>query len=79
MILMIITLKLRMVLQNIWRRIVGNVLIDISSSNTFLNLLCLQNIMIRSVSKVIVFLDVLGNLISSRSGMKISFLLSTFS
>ena len=39
MILKAITLKLRIILQNIWRRVVGNVLMNISPSNTFLTLL----------------------------------------
>ena len=39
MILLTITLKLRMVLQNIGRSVVGNVLINISPSNIFLTLL----------------------------------------
>ena len=36
MILLAITIELRMILQGIQRRVVGNVLIDISPSNTFL-------------------------------------------
>ena len=37
-ILLTITLKLRKVLQNIWRRVVGDVLPDISPSNIFLTM-----------------------------------------
>ena len=36
---MIITLELGMHLQNIWWRVVGNVMINISLSNIFLNML----------------------------------------
>ena len=39
MILLIITLELGMYLQTIWRRVVGNVLINISLSNIFLTML----------------------------------------
>ena len=39
MILLTITFELRMISQNIWRRVVGNVLINISPSNIFLTLL----------------------------------------
>ena len=39
MILLTITLKQRMILQNIGRRVEGNVQVDISSSNSFLILL----------------------------------------
>ena len=39
MILLTITLKLRMILQNISRGVVGNVLINVSPSNIFLTLL----------------------------------------
>ena len=42
MILLKITLELTMILQNISRRVVGNVLISISPSNSFLNMLSLK-------------------------------------